>query len=118
MNTSTSNFLKIFRISYLTFPQLDIKLIFNSSHKVASFCNHKDNTSNALRSSVVYKFICGNCNVAYVGSTLRQLSIRTDYHKGVSTLTNSLLNCPSHSAIRDHSHTHDYPFNNANFSIL
>src|SRR5678816_235394 len=43
---------------------------------------------------------------------------RQDEHKGVSSRTKLPFNSPTFSAIRNHSHDNDHPFNFSNFSIL
>ena len=40
----------------------------------------KDNIPKCLKSNVVYKFICANCNVSYVGETTRHLTTRITEH--------------------------------------
>ena len=74
--------------------------------------------SDPLCSSVVYQYTCGSCNATYVGKTLRNLSIRTDEHKGVSFRTKLRLSKPVHSSIREHSETCDHLILNQNFTIL
>ena len=49
-----------------------ISLVFSST-KLASFFQIKDKIPSALKSFVVYKFTCANCNVSYVGETCRHL---------------------------------------------
>ena len=74
--------------------------------------------SDRLSSSVVYRYICGSCNASYVGKTLRNLSIRTDEHKGVSFRTKFRLTKPMFSAIREHSEEFDHLILDKNFTIL
>ena len=52
---------------------LNIKLVF-SSFKIKNVMNVKDIVPGLLRSNVVYKFNCAECNSAYVGETSRHLS--------------------------------------------
>ena len=42
--------------------------------------NVKDSVPRSFRSTVVYKFICAECNSAYVGETSRHLSTRVREH--------------------------------------
>ena len=42
--------------------------------------NVKDSVPRSFRSNVVYKFICAECNSAYVGETSRHLSTRVREH--------------------------------------
>ena len=56
-----------------------ISLVFSST-KLASFFQIKDKIPSALKSFVVYKFTCANCNVSYVGETCRHLDVRVEEH--------------------------------------
>ena len=58
---------------------LNIKLVF-SSFKIKNLMNVKDTVPRSLRSSVVYKFNCAECNSAYVGERSRHLSTRVREH--------------------------------------
>ena len=58
---------------------LNIKLIF-SSFKIKNLMNVKDTVPRSLRSNVVYKFNCAECDSAYVGETGRHLSTRVRGH--------------------------------------
>lgn len=48
--------------------------------KVGSFFTGKSVLPAALRSNVVYKFICSSCGAAYVGETKRHLRTRIAEH--------------------------------------
>ena len=61
------------------YKNLNIKLVF-SSFKIKNLMNVKDSVPRSFRSNVVYKFICAECNSAYVGETSRHLSIRVREH--------------------------------------
>ena len=74
--------------------------------------------SDPLSSSIVYQYVCGNCNASYVGKTLRNFSIRIDEHKGISFRTKYRLSKPAFSSIREHSEKCDHMILNQNFSIL
>ena len=58
---------------------LNIKLVF-SSFKIKNLLNVKDTVPRSLRSNVVYKFNCAECNSAYVGETSRHLYTRVRDH--------------------------------------
>ena len=40
----------------------------------------KDPVPFALKSHVVYKFVCGSCNASYIGETTRHLATRIKEH--------------------------------------
>ena len=58
---------------------INIKLVF-TSFKIKNFFSAKDRTPDALKSLVVYKFICAGCNSCYIGETSRHLSTRIKEH--------------------------------------
>ena len=57
----------------------EITLSFNSC-KINSFMSTKTCSPSYLNSFVVYYFICGNCNIDYVGQTKRHFSVRIGEH--------------------------------------
>ena len=58
---------------------INVKLIF-STCKISEYFSTKDKVPNHLLSMVVYKFVCANCNVCYVGETTRHLTTRVKEH--------------------------------------
>ena len=58
---------------------LKIKLVF-SSFKIKNLIRVKDFVPRSLRSCVVYKFTCAECNSVYVGETSRHISTRVREH--------------------------------------
>ena len=57
----------------------NIKIGFNT-FKLKSLFSTKDKVPYALKSYVVYKFLCTGCNGSYVGETYRHISTRTHEH--------------------------------------
>ena len=96
-----------------TLPQCSLKVIFQSSNRLENLFRFKDSIPLALRSHLVYKFTCSNCNVTYYGETERHLKIRAGEHLSISALTNKRVNNNKRSAIKDHCifHNHDGEFN-------
>ena len=70
---------KITYLSQKLCKSIKIKFAF-SSPKVCSYFSTKDKMPNTLRSSVVYKFTCANCNVSYAGETYRHFNVRNKEH--------------------------------------
>ena len=56
-----------------------IKLVFNS-YKIGQTFSTKDSIPLSLKSHVVYKFDCANCNASYIGETTRHLFTRCEEH--------------------------------------
>ena len=50
-------------------PQCNIKVIFQSKNRLSSFFKFKDSIPLHLRSHLIYKFQCSNCNITYYGET-------------------------------------------------
>ena len=84
------------------YPQIDLKIIFKTKHRLANFFQCKDSVEDALRSMVIYLHTCSSCQRRYVGSTSRQLLIRIREHQGISHRTKLPLHNPPYSAIRNH----------------
>ena len=83
-------------------PCCKLRVVFKSSVRISNFFKFKDRPSKGLRSNVVYKFLCGNCNVTYYGKTIRHLKVRASEHMGVSALTGKVSNSQQSTAVRDH----------------
>ena len=100
-------------------PQIDLQLAINNNYKISSFFKSKDKLPNGLCSSIVYLFTCSNCSLEYIGSSIRNLTVRVDEHRGVSSRTSCPLVRPVNSAIRDHCRSIcDCNFDINNFKIL
>ena len=61
-------------------PQCNIKVIFQSKNRLSSFFKFKDSIPLHLRSHLIYKFQCSNCNITYYGETERHLKVRAGEH--------------------------------------
>jgi len=87
-------------------PFCKISLVFSSSKKIKNCFSFKDRVPKNLKSLVLYKFSCIDCNVNYIGKTKRHYQVRTSEHLGISKLTNEPLkyNKKSTTAVRDHIH--------------
>ena len=59
---------------------IDVKLIFTTCKLKDSFSCKDSLTSFSHTSKVIYKFVCANCNVSYIGETERNLSTRIKEH--------------------------------------
>ena len=67
----------------------NIKVVF-TSEKIASYFSTKDAMPRALRSGVVYKFVCAGCNACYVGQTTRHFDTRVHEHLHKKTQPSSV----------------------------
>ena len=68
-------------------PQRNIKVIFQSKNRFSSFFKLKDFIPLHLRSNLIYKFQCSNCNITNYDETERHLKVRAGEHIATSPLT-------------------------------
>ena len=73
-------------------PQCNIKVIFQSKSRLSNFFKFKDSIPLHLRSNLIYKFQCSNCNITYYGETERHLKVRAGEHISTSPLTGKRVN--------------------------
>lgn len=100
------------------FPQIKVQLIFTSKNTIKNILNHKEKLPDSLRSNVVYKYKCDSCSAVYVGSTTRQLFVRTCEHLGISPRTKNRITNPTHSNIREHKENTHHALHSSQFNIL
>ena len=100
------------------YPQIKFIFAFKNTNTIGNFLKCKEKRISDLCSGIVYLFICPVCHARYVGSTTRWLKHRILEHKGRSIRTGTQLSRPSHSNIRDHSHSTDHPYSSTDFQIL
>ena len=85
-----------------TLPQCNIKVIFQSKNRLSNIFRFKDSIPKELRSNIVYKFLCSNCNITYYDETERHLNVRSVEHLSLSALTGKRVNKNKKSAVKDH----------------
>ena len=108
----------LIKVINLNFPQLNLKLVSSNSNSISSYFKHKEKLDPPLCSGVVYLYECLNCQVQYVGSTSRQLAVRTAEHLGISPRTKLPLASPPFSSIREHAYNTSHPILPKSFSII
>ena len=86
------------------FPKCKPIFVFKSGRKIGSFFNFKDKVPFNVRSFVIYKYTCGDCNATYIGKTKRHLKVRMSEHLGISLRTGKQFkfNKNNATAIRNH----------------
>ena len=75
-----------------TLPQCNIKVIFKSKNRLSNLSQFKDSITKELRSHIVYKLLCSNCNITCYGETERHLNVRSGEHLSLSALTGKRVN--------------------------
>ena len=67
--------------------------------------SYKDSFPFLMKPNVVYKYVCGKCELSYIGSTSRCLFTRSLLHAGLSSTTLGAIGSREHSNIRKHTDT-------------
>ena len=101
-----------------TLSQCNIKVIFQSQNRLSNLFRFKDSIPKELRSHIVYRFLCSNCNITYYGETERHLNVRSGEHSSLSALTGKRDNNNKKSAVKDHCLFFNHFGSFEDFSIL
>ena len=89
------------RLSVL-YPQISFLAVNKNYLTIGKFFKFKDEIPACVRSSVIYKFSCGDCNASYLGCTRQRFKTRIHQHLGTSERSGLALTNPSHSEPRNH----------------
>ena len=96
----------------------NLKVVFQSPCKLRNLFQFKDTLDKKIRSDLVYRYTCSNCNVTYYGKTYRHFFTRAAEHMGISNLTEKRLKSVKESAISDHLLQCDCAINFEDFDVL
>jgi len=101
-------------------PFCKISIVFSSKKKIRNFFAFKDKVPKNLKSLVLYKFTCSDCNVTYIGKTKRHYQVRFSEHLGISKVTNQPLKYSklTSTAVRDHIHFCKHKNTSDSFKII
>ena len=101
-------------------PFCKLIVVFSSKNKLRNFFSFKDKVPTNLKSLVLYKFTCSDCNVTYIGKTSRHFQVRFSEHLGISKVTNLPLKYSqkTSTAVRDHTHFSNHNCNADSFQII
>ena len=85
-----------------------VNVVFSSKKKLRNFFTFKDKIPKNLKSLVLYKFTCSDCNVRY------------SEHLGISKISNKPLkySTKTSTAVRDHIHTCNHQNTPESFKII
>ena len=100
------------------YPQVNARIIFQSSNSIQNFFKFKDRIPLSLASSVVYQYTCRQCSATYIGETEKQLKVRISQHEGISFRTNRPLSSFDSSKIYEHAFDNNHPISDDSFKIL
>ena len=79
-----------------------LKVVFQSPCKLRSLFHFKDTLDKKIRSDLVYRYTCSNCNFTYYGKTYRHFFTRAAEHMGISNLTEKRVKNVKQSAVSEH----------------
>ncbi|XP_046491078.1 uncharacterized protein [Neodiprion pinetum] len=97
-----------------TFSKYKIQFVGKCAHDLSSmFDSGKDPLPPGMRSGVVYKIPCSQCNMSYIGQTSRQLHTRITEHK-----RNIHEHEDNYTALTRHAIDFDHSFNYSQASII
>ena len=101
-------------------PFCKINVVFSSKYKLGSFFNFKDKVPKNLKSLVLYKYTCSNCNITYIGKSTRHYQVRFSEHLGISKLTNKpyTFNSKTATTVGEHINSHGHPADSDSFRII
>ena len=99
-------------------PFCKLKISFRSKCRLNTLFHFKDSLEKKIRSGIIYRYRCSNCNVTYYGKTFRHFYTRAAKHIGISNLTGKCLKNVKQSAISDHLLQCNCTINFDNFDIL
>ena len=99
-------------------PNHSIRFVYKLTHRMSDLFKFKDTIPDSLQSNLVYLFTCSNCNITYVGMTLRHIWVRECEHAGISPRTGKHLKGTTPTAVRDHMLECDNIVSHNDFKIL
>ena len=79
-----------------------LKIFFRSKGRLHTLRHFKDSLEKKIRSGIIYRYRCSNCNITYYGKTFRHIYTRTAEHMGFSNLTWKRLKNFKQSAVPNH----------------
>ena len=78
----TVSYIPLHTEKFRRFNKNDIRVSFHSPNKMGKYIKvQKDICPHTLKSNVIYKISCNNCDASYVGQTGRQLKTRITEHR-------------------------------------
>ena len=95
-----------------------LQVIFQSKNRLGSLFKFKNSIPLYLRSHVIYKFQCSNCNISYYGKTERPLKVRAGEHISPSPLSGKRAINNKKSSVKDHCLLSGHVCSFDNFTVL
>jgi hypothetical protein len=73
---------KITDLIRASFPDVDFRLMFKSHYTLGRYFNHKVKTQKVIKSKIVYRLNCLDCEKFYVGQSINHVCKRKEEHMG------------------------------------
>ena len=99
-------------------PFCKLKIIFRSKCRLNTLFHFKDSLEKKIRSAIIYRYRCSNCNVTCYGKAFHHIYTRVAEHMGISDLTGKHLKNIKQSAMSDHLLQCNCMINFDNFDVL
>ncbi len=65
-----------------SYPDINFRLMFKAHDNIGRHFNHKDKTEKDMKSKIVYRLNCLDCEKFYVGQSIRHVCKRKEEHMG------------------------------------
>ena len=91
---------------------------FQTNNRLKNYFRFKDFVPEALRSNLIYKFLCGSCTASYIGKTYRHFKVRVSEHQGVSPRMGKPVKGTLSTSVRDHMLVCDHKVVHEDFKFL
>ena len=85
-----------------------LRVIFQFNNRLKSYFRFKDFVPELLRSSLIYKFLCGSCTATHIGKIYRHFKVRVSENQRVSPRTNKPVKSTLSTSVRDHMFVYDH----------
>ena len=100
------------------YRQISFLAVNKNSLTIGKLFRFKDEIPACVRSSVIYKFTCEDCNAFYLGCTRQRLKTRIHRHLSTSERSGLALTNSSHSQPRNHSKQFKHNISANNFRFV
>ena len=95
-----------------------LRVIFQTNNRLKNYFRFKDFIPETLRSSLLYKFLCGSCTACYIGKTYRHFKVRVSEHQGVFPRMSKPVKGTLSTSVRDHMLVCDHKVVHEDFKFL
>ena len=80
----------------------NLRAIFHTNNRLGNYLCFKYFVPETLRSSLIYKYLYGNCTTSYIGKTYQHFKVRVSENQCVSPRTCKPVKGTLSTSVRDH----------------